>query len=504
MTGQENHENPSSIRVGGRRSMALPSSTVVVGVVSILTILSHVRRLLHEGIIAGDDFRFYWAAGRRFFANPMTLYDECHDLRGFLYPPASIALFLPFAHLPQLVGGLAFRAVSLLAMVACAELTARLFELAGMPVSTRDRALLACVMVAMGPTYTNFAYGQVNTLVLLDCLAFRWMLERRRPAFAGAILALGSWLKIYPVLCLLWVVLWERHRYDARRAVLAFAAVLVAVPALLLPLVPAGLYRIFLTDVLPATTGRTFQGVLDQSLVAAAARRSGPILDYVVNFYDSVIPPAWARVLNALVAIGGVVVVGRWVRDRAPQLRLASFLCLLSLVPVVSPLGWAYVYVMALPALLFALRRASGVGSQALVLVACAAYLVPATHPLAIAAHLPDAIGHVVYDRYLFAALAVSALILWQASRGAPRCHLRRAATHATRTPTSAIAATPPPAPAAVHPQPPDDAPPAALAPPASAPASLPPSAPVPHERGGSAFGETFFVASSSARRASQ
>ena len=397
-----------------------PSLVGIIGATAVLVLVSHVRSLVRDGVgqADGDDFHFYWQAGQRFFADHGTIYEGAHDLRGFLYPPPSIVLFVPFALLPQAAGAWTFRAIGIVAALLSVELLARIFETNGLRVSPRDQVLLGIVAIAMGPTYTNMVYGQVNTLVLLDCLAFRWLLDRRRPALAGAVLALGVWLKIYPILCLLWVVLWER-RYDVRRALVGCAVALAVIPILCLPVVPWGLYRTYLADILPAASGRTFQNVLDQSLVAAASRTAGPIADYVgwekCDF--SVVPPVWARVANTCVSLAGVVGLGLWVRTKPVRTKTVGFFVLLSVIPIVSPLGWAYVYVLAMPALLFAMTSVRGLVARAAVLGACAAYFVPATHGWKAIARLPQVLGHLVYDRYLLAAALVAGLILWSESR---------------------------------------------------------------------------------------
>jgi len=405
--------------------LARPLLPLVVGIVSLVVILYHVRSVVLDGVVgpAGDDFHFYWQAAQRFLADPTTIYEGVHDLRGFLYPPPSIVLFAPFALLPQTVACWLFRAISLAAAVSSVELLARIFEASGVRVRPRDRVLLALIALATGPTYTNMVFGQVNTLVLLDCLAFRWLLERRRPALAGAILALGVWLKVYPILCLLWVVLWERPLYDIRRMLVGYMVAFVSVPALCLPFVPIDLYWIYLIDVLPSTIGRTFQNILNQSLLAAAARTAGPIADYIrwekCDF--SVLPPTWGRIVNVCFALGGVIGIGLWVRRGTQRTRMVGYLCLLSLMPIISPLGWAYVYVLALPALLCAVQSAPrGIVIQTLVLGACAAYFIPATQPLRVVARLPEVLKHLVYDRYPLTATLVGSVIIWrecQASR---------------------------------------------------------------------------------------
>jgi alpha-1,2-mannosyltransferase len=400
----------------------------VVGAVSFLFLVYHLIKVRSHGMgtVGGDDFHFYWEAGRRFMADPRSLYLDPakSDLRGFLYPPPSIALFLPFAALPQMVAGAIFRGISLVAVVMSVDLLARLFESTGLTVRAGDRGMLVVIALAIGPTFINMLYGQVNTLILLDCLAFRWLLGRRRHLLAGAVLALGVWLKVYPVLCLIWVLAWERERHDWRRMLLGFGSAFAAVPLLCLPWVPSSLYRVYVSGTLPMTMGRTFQHILDQSLLAAAARTAGPVASYADwrNCDYSVSPPAWGRVVNTCLILGSFVGFGLWSRSAEPARRLAGFFCILAAIPVVSPLGWSYVYVLALPALFLALSRAPrGPFARSALLVACAALLLPATRELKALRHAPELVGHLFYDRYLFATMLVLGLVVWsERKRGTP------------------------------------------------------------------------------------
>jgi hypothetical protein len=397
-----------------------PSLVALVGALSLLFLIYHSVKLGSHGVdtAGGDDFHFYWEAGRRFLADPTSLYLDPiqSDLRGFLYPPPSIVLFVPFAVLSRVVAGLIFRALSLVAVVMSVDLLARLFESSGLAVRPGDRVMLPVIALAVGPTFINMLYGQVNTLILLDCLAFRWLLDRRRPLLAGAVLALGVWLKVYPALCLGWVLAWERHRHDWRRMLVGFGSAFIAVPVLCLPIVPPSLYRSYVSGTLPMSMGRTFQNILNQSLLAAVARTAGPVATYADwrNCDYSVVPPAWGRALNACFALASFAGFGLWSRSPNPARRLAGFLCILAVTPIVSPLGWSYVYVLALPALFFALLRAPRKRLACTPLfIAYVAYLIPATRELRGLRHLPDLVGHLFDDRYLFATISVLGLVLW-------------------------------------------------------------------------------------------
>jgi hypothetical protein len=365
-----------------------------------------------------DDFHYYWQGARRFLGDPMSLYtaSSMADLRGFLYPPPSVTLFLPFAILPAVAAGLLFRALSIAALVASVLMLLEILRDEGVVIGPRDRVLTVLLALAAAPAFANTLYGQVNTFILLDCIAFRWLLDRRRPVAAGVLLALGVWIKVYPLFCLVWVLLSEGASREVRRAVVAFAVTLAAVPLVCSPFVPLPLYVVYFTDMLPATADRTFVHVLNQSLLGMVARAGGPI-ERAFDWRDCFLPvttPLWAQCVNGALAMLCVYGLTRWSRMRGLLFRPIGYVCALSLIPVFSPLGWSYVYVMALPALLVALlvARPRALLVNILLLAACLAYLETEAHVFGFAARLPVALQHLLYSRFPVAAAVVGVVLV--------------------------------------------------------------------------------------------
>jgi hypothetical protein len=192
------------------------------------------------------------------------------------------------------------------------------------------------------------------------------------------------------------VLLWERRAFDVRRALIGFGAAFAGVGIATLTYIPVSVYSIYETDTLPAIAGRTFQNTLNQSLLAAVARTAGPAADFIDwnNCPLSVAPPSWGRVLNTM-AVVGVGCVGLW--GTTPVRRLAAFLCVLAAVPIVSPLGWAYVYVLALPLALLALQTSPSVGRFVLP-VALSVFFLPSTRPLGALRRLPEVLQQLLGD----------------------------------------------------------------------------------------------------------
>ena len=117
----------------------------------------------------------------------------------------------------------------------CHKTTRLVRERLGWPL----RASLLLIGFATAPVFHNLKYGQVNVLVLAIGLGFLWLLRKDRPFAAALVLSVGFWLKLYPLA----LVLLGLRRGWAARGALGLLVGIVAVPLVLLPIVPAELYR---------------------------------------------------------------------------------------------------------------------------------------------------------------------------------------------------------------------------------------------------------------------
>lgn len=115
--------------------------------------------------------------------------------RGFVYPPTSLWLFIPFAW--DKVGGLYFNVVGALAVavvvVAIIERTGRL-----------GWSLVPILALLALPVYSSLAVGQVTSWVAAG-LGLMWLAPRQSGWFA----VLGGLVKVFPAAGLVWTA---RHR----------------------------------------------------------------------------------------------------------------------------------------------------------------------------------------------------------------------------------------------------------------------------------------------------
>jgi alpha-1,2-mannosyltransferase len=169
-----------------------------------------------------------WLDGRPLYRGDVSFHTPLGLDLPFTYPPLAAIVFSPFAWLHMPSASVAITLITLvLLIVSIAILLTRLdvwntSRLVPGPVWLR-RLWLSVLIVApatvwMEPIKANFAFGQINavlmTLVIADCV------PRRTPWARGLLLGLGIALKLTPAVFLLYFLL----RRDNRAALTALAS----------------------------------------------------------------------------------------------------------------------------------------------------------------------------------------------------------------------------------------------------------------------------------------
>lgn len=363
------------------------------------------------------DFSHFYDAAVRFAEHPLALYPDPY---GYMYPPPSAVLFWPLAFIPF---RLAFLGATLLiaaqAVAAVGLALALIEQWRGVQLSTPVRVSLMLIGLASAPIFQNLKWGQVNVLVLLAGLVFLWLLERDRPFWAALVLSVGFWLKLYPLA----LALLGLRRGQAGRLVVGFAVGLGVIPLVLLPVVPAELYRQYVVDLMPFWTSMTNVDALNQSIIGVLTHLQLP-LDTYTTAYDTPVA-ATTKALNAAVGLallGGVY--GAYFLGGLG--RIPAGFAVLAVLPVISVLGWEHTYVLALPLYLLLLVRTDGRIGRPLAVGCMAVMLLPKPPVPAMEwtfAHWPRAVVDVLYARFLIATLLVLVLgVVWSWRRPeAPR-----------------------------------------------------------------------------------
>jgi hypothetical protein len=317
----------------GVRTRVLLGVLALVSLVAVFT--TRVARKM-------PDFEVYYTAGARAAAGE-PLYQESDGHYQFKYLPAFAIVAAPLSRLPlPAAKGAWFTASSILMVVLLG------LSLKAMPDVRRPAVvLLVLTFLAMAKFYAHeLVLGQVNLLfgviVTLALVSMRGGGE----AASGLLLALAVVVKPYAVIFLPWLA--ARKNRLALVTMIAGMAVFLALPALRYGWSGnIALLRDWWQTV-TATTTPNLTNPDNVSLSAMFTKWLGA---------DSPASPLAALVSAVLLVVTAVVVAARGA-VRAPDTLDASLLLLL--IPLLSPQGWDYVFLIGTPAVMLLINYLPG------------------------------------------------------------------------------------------------------------------------------------------------
>jgi hypothetical protein len=353
------------------------------------------------------DFHYYYEAAVRFRGDASKLYLTTDDaIAGFAYPPPAIVPFVALSHVPLGVAFLIFTIASYAAVLVATWTWLNYLRHRGRDVGTGATVAVTLIALALGPTYMNAIFGQVNAFVLACAVGFI-TLAARRPLVSGASLAAGMWLKIYPAI-LVAAAFWDRRLW---KAVGYAGATALIIAVICLPIVPLDSYRGFL-DVLAARGDKTALHIINQSLPGFLTRFSvAPELFLTWTGREAATVTAAVGALNWI--FGAAVIAWLWARASAGgDAAVHSAAALIALAAVIAPLGWGHTYVLVLPLVITQLMSSRQFAVvPGIVVAACVLMLmIPASRRFAFVEQWPAWMQNLAYSRYLFATVILTAL----------------------------------------------------------------------------------------------
>jgi hypothetical protein len=300
---------------------------------AVLALIASIMTL--SGRLPGEmrDFEVYWtAAARAFEAEPLYRADDGHYQ--FKYLPAFAVLAAPVGRFPLAHAKATWFVVS-------AALLPILVWLSVAIVPQRYRptwALVLVVIVVMGKFYGHeLVLGQVNILFAAMAASALLLLRRGRETAAAALFVAAIAVKPYAIVFLPWLAFTRGRR--AAIASLAALAGLLALPMMVYgPAQTVALHGQWWTTVSESTapnlTNNDNVSVAGMFAKWLGGGRAASVLTLA---------------LNGMLVIGSALVIlwGRAVRHR----EALEGALLLTLIPLLSPQGWDYVFLIATPAI---------------------------------------------------------------------------------------------------------------------------------------------------------
>jgi arabinofuranan 3-O-arabinosyltransferase len=281
------------------------------------------------------DFEVYWKAGAR-AAHAEPLYRTSDGHFQFKYLPAFAILAIPLGYLPLATAKLLWFSISVFLLVLLLVLNVAL------PVERRKAVhwLVIVTVVIFAKFYAHeLVLGQVNMLFAVIATWALLAMKAGREALAGALVSLAIVIKPYAILFVPWILA-RRQMGSIATAGAGLAAALV-LPALAYGFRGnADLHREWWRTV-TETTAPNLSVYDNVSLAAMYFRWIGP------GELSGQLALANAVVLLALAAL--VFAFRRGVTF--PEGVEGGLL--LTLMPLLSPQGWDYVFLIATPAIVF-------------------------------------------------------------------------------------------------------------------------------------------------------
>jgi alpha-1,2-mannosyltransferase len=300
------------------------------------------------------DFSVNYRAGQRLQAGE-TLYQTADGHYMFKYLPASALVYLPLGHLPIEAAKATWFALSVVMLIAALLLVRQL-----VPLPHQPYLLLLVTLTVAKYLLHELRLGQINILLMvIMLLAIRALARHRDPRdelTAGALVGVATALKPYAAIFLPYLIV-------TRKWIAAAAACGALAVLLLSPAVFYGWHKNL--EVL-----HEWAVTLQQSTPALLSNNDN--VSVVAFFAKWTARPAVALggslavlVVLALLMLA-VTLRGRW-RSRAAVLDGAM---LLTLIPLVSPLGWDYTFLMSLLAIALVINARSAFSPGARVALA--------------------------------------------------------------------------------------------------------------------------------------
>ena len=281
------------------------------------------------------DFEVYWRAGARALAAE-PLYraeDEHYQLK---YLPAFAVLAIPLSLVPLSVakGAWFLASAALIALLLTQSLTI-------LPARHRPSWVLIIVtLLAMAKFYGHeLVLGQVNLLFATLIVTTVRCMTGGRPFTAGLLVALAIVIKPYGVIFVPWLA--------AMRAGAALAAALAGTAAAaLLPVAIYGLERTLTLHLewwrtVTESTAPNLLNADNASLAGMYAKWLGPDAAAV-----------WFTLVSSIALLAAAAIVFLQRRHVEKPAGLESAL-LLMLIPLLSPQGWDYVFLVSTPAVMY-------------------------------------------------------------------------------------------------------------------------------------------------------
>ncbi len=291
------------------------------------------------------DFTHYYKAANEFLFGNRSMYYQSllSETPRYIYPPPNILIFIPFVFIKQASAYMLFNAFGLFAFILSVHfLVKSIQKYYGIIFEKNFLTVIYVLSLSFAPLVQNLKAGQVNSLVLLTVSLAIYFMVNKKIFWAVIFVALGFWMKVYPAILILLFL----KKENLKPLIYGVLAGFIALPILLLPIIPLSEYTTYMFDIFPKFSNMLIIGSFNQSFSVFLMRIGLPVESHSSWIYSS-IPKSIsiANSISALVVLAFIMI--KYYKNKFDDLMVASLL--ISITCIFTPIGWEYTFVMALP-----------------------------------------------------------------------------------------------------------------------------------------------------------
>lgn len=405
------------------------SITAVIAICAILYGLLYTANKYYIPILQGEeiytDYSVYYEAAQSFHNDPNGVYrNSAPHLKGgsFNYPPFSLILFYPLSYLSFPLSYTLFSIVNTLCCAAVGWFTLKIMkEHTAFRVGFWYEVFFLFLCMGLTPVVQNAKHAQINGIIALISISAIYLALRKSYVTAMVLVSIGFGLKLYPILLsvpIISLILFDKESHNKMLIIMYSMLGFFAVQVLSLVIIPLSLYEYYFTEYITLLSNYTCLSGFNQSFSGIVMRFLTP--DFNAGSWKIVEIAPIVKVTTVLIQLTGIVYVFFAIKKKTDKLQLFS-LCSLIMVsmPLFSPLGWEYVYVMCLPLLGSAFMIGfSDTKRNTIIMsltnICIVAFCIPKIGDDALVrlqTKLPDFIFHLYYSRWFLLMILLSVVV---------------------------------------------------------------------------------------------
>lgn len=282
---------------------------------------------------SGPDFWILFKGAREWFRGG-SLYnlagiEENHFGHSFKVPPFYGMLFVPFVQQDGLMILFWHRMMNMVLMITTIWVMLRAFDIRLF--SAGGAALI--MLFAMRPLADTVAYGQIDIVLLLLLTLALVASQRGYDGTAGALIALATLFKLYPVLLLAFFFAKKQWR-----AIAGFAIAMLVLNGIAIAVMGWEMHRVYLFEVIPRIRGGT-SWVENQTLNGFLSRLFAP--DISATIFEHPIVTIGTYVGFGLSVVGATLLAWQQAERSSPRYMLHYGIFVILLVLTV-PAAWMH------------------------------------------------------------------------------------------------------------------------------------------------------------------